>query len=218
MTVHCTFPPRERRQALRVAHEARASLPPPEPAVFRDGSHQQVPAAVSASTRVEPGYAAAGTLHLPAHAGLVEISETLAAGLDHLLARPTTGAGAAASTSPPTSPLDAAASNLSRQAHEEVLAERHLQIVKWKHTPEKDLDAPADHLPRMARDLCAAALDDLQFNRGPAARRDALPKVRQRLIRAGATILAALDRIDAEGARLSAEADDATDLWMDRLS
>lgn len=85
-----------------------------------------------------------------------------------------------------------------RSALYEIAALRLEQIVKWGHTPQKDLAAPVVHLPREARDTLSAIVDDIQFHRGGPAFAEARPRIRKRLLKAGALIAAALDRLDAE--------------------
>lgn len=72
------------------------------------------------------------------------------------------------------------------------------QVLKWGHTIEKDLLLPLAHLPREAKETIAAAIDDIQFHRGGPAFAEARPRIRKRLLKAGAFLAAALDRLDAE--------------------
>ncbi len=102
-----------------------------------------------------------------------------------------TDAGAAGPPAPAsaTSPL---------RAVEDVLALRGEQIHKFGHTSEKDAALPVDHLPREAKAALAAALDDIQFHRGGIAWDETRPRVRRRLVKAAAMLLAAIDRLDME--------------------
>lgn len=79
-----------------------------------------------------------------------------------------------------------------------VLAMRMDQIARWGHTPEDDLRLPQVALPEQARVYVIAAIEDLQFaGRTHKGREKAL----HNLERAGALILAAIDRLMAETAQ-----------------
>lgn len=86
-----------------------------------------------------------------------------------------------------------AATYLPVAAMEAVLAERMRQIHDFGHTPQADAELPLKQLPRAAARLLTAAIEDCQFQRG-----DWRKAARKHLARAGAMILAALDRLDAE--------------------
>lgn len=105
------------------------------------------------------------------------------------------GAGAGTPDTPPAPALDRATIS---PALLEIAALRREQIVKWGHTPEKDLAAPVGYLPQEAKSLLAGACDDIQFHRAGPAFAEARPRIRKRLLKAGAMIAAALDRLDAE--------------------
>lgn len=78
-------------------------------------------------------------------------------------------------------------------AIEDVLAERHRQIAKFGHTPERDAALPLKQLPREAARFLNMAIEDCQFHR-----EDWRTAARKHLIRAAAMILAAMDRIALE--------------------
>lgn len=79
-----------------------------------------------------------------------------------------------------------------------VMAMRMDQIARWGHTPEDDLRLPQIALPEQARVYVTAAIEDLQFaGRTHKGREKAL----HNLERAGALILAAIDRLLAEAAQ-----------------
>ena len=85
---------------------------------------------------------------------------------------------------------------LADGAHEhlaDIVRERARQIEKFGHTAQRDAALPLAHLPKVARQLAHDAAEDCQFHR-PDWRKHA----RRHLIAAAATILAALDRLDAE--------------------
>lgn len=86
------------------------------------------------------------------------------------------------------------------RAMEAVLAERMRAILDFGHTPEKDLQLPLVWLPQEARNYLIDAIDEAR--RGPDRRAIA----RRKLIKAGALLLAAIDRLDAEPAHHSQEA------------
>lgn len=67
------------------------------------------------------------------------------------------------------------------------------QVVKHGHTPEQDANLPLKILPCHARSSIVDTLDLL--DRGP---RQNLHVARRRLAKAGAILLAAIDRIDVE--------------------
>ena len=76
---------------------------------------------------------------------------------------------------------------------EAVLAERARQIHHFGHTPEADTALPLKQLPREAARFVNMAIEDCQFQAG-----DWRKAARNHLVRAGAMILAAMDRIEAE--------------------
>lgn len=78
---------------------------------------------------------------------------------------------------------------------EAVLVERRRQIEQFGHTPQADAALALAHLPKLARQFAADAIDDVQFQRGDWRR-----NARRHLARAGAMVLAAIDRLDAEPA------------------
>jgi len=78
------------------------------------------------------------------------------------------------------------------RAMEDVLAERMRVILDFGHTPEKDLQLPLAWLPQEARNYLTDAIDEA--HRGP----DRHAIARRKLIKAGALLLAAIDRLDAE--------------------
>ncbi|WP_225205062.1 hypothetical protein [Novosphingobium huizhouense] len=76
-----------------------------------------------------------------------------------------------------------------------VMARRMDQVARHGHAPDKDLKLPLHVLPEHARAYLVAALEDIQFaGRTGKGRQHALSN----LERAGAMILAAMDRIQAE--------------------
>lgn len=77
-----------------------------------------------------------------------------------------------------------------------VMATRREQVARWGHTPETDLRLPLLALPEHARAYVKDAIEDLQFDRGPKGRERAVAK----LERAGALVLASIDRLLAEDA------------------
>ncbi len=76
-------------------------------------------------------------------------------------------------------------------ALQDVLNARLEQIQRWGHSDEADAMLPVTELPRLARDRVLAASEQLAL-RG----RDGLPIARDQLVKAGALILASIDRID----------------------
>lgn len=87
----------------------------------------------------------------------------------------------------------AAGTYLPVAAMEAVLAERMRQIHDFGHTPQSDAELPLKQLPRAAQRFLTEAIEDCHFQRG-----DWRKAARKHLVRAGAMILAALDRIEAE--------------------
>lgn len=79
-----------------------------------------------------------------------------------------------------------------------VLATRMDQIARWGHTPDQDARLPLVTLPEHARAYVVAAVEDLQFGGRSKKGRD---RALHNLERAGAMILAAIDRLQAEDAR-----------------
>ena len=118
-----------------------------------------------------------------------------------------TGAGEEGSPLPssPATYAPVAAPLVSMPAHEAVLAERapaawsavlderRRQIAQFGHTPQADAALPLKQLPREAARFVSMAVEDCQFQR--EGWRIA---ARKHLVRAGAMILAAMDRIEAE--------------------
>lgn len=82
-------------------------------------------------------------------------------------------------------------------AIQRILSARCEQIERFGHTPESDLVTRPTHLPEVARAYCVRAIEDLQFSSGPQGRTRALAD----LAKAGATILAAIDRLLADETR-----------------
>lgn len=78
-------------------------------------------------------------------------------------------------------------------ALESVLQCRLEQIEKWGHTPEKDRERPLRGFLVDIASLAQAAREDHQFHHN-----DDPARIRKRLVKLGALILATLDRIDAE--------------------
>lgn len=78
-----------------------------------------------------------------------------------------------------------------------VMAMRMDQIARWNHTPDDDLRLPLVTLPEHARSYVVAAVEDLQFGGRSKKGRD---RALHNLERAGAMILAAIDRLLAEEA------------------
>lgn len=76
------------------------------------------------------------------------------------------------------------------RAMEDILALRMRQIIDHGHTAERDRDKPIQALPIAAGQEIRGAIDYCQFHRNELARRY--------LVRAGALILAAIDRLDME--------------------
>lgn len=78
-----------------------------------------------------------------------------------------------------------------------VLAVRMDQVARWGHTPDADLRLPLATLPEHARAYVVASIEDLQFSGRTKKGRD---RALNNLERAGAIILAAIDRLLAEEA------------------
>lgn len=76
----------------------------------------------------------------------------------------------------------------------DVVAFRVQQIVQYDYLAEDDADLPPDRLPRMAKERLVHAIDQIAC--APDMRN--LPAARKNLARAGAVVLAAMDRIDVE--------------------
>lgn len=107
-------------------------------------------------------------------------------------------AGAAAVCSPASAPAEPPFQPSGVLA--ELAALRAEQVEKWGHTPEKDALLPIEALPKAAAvaltkaasDATRGGIDYAQFNKPAQARRY--------LLKAGALIVAAIIRLDAEPA------------------
>lgn len=135
-----------------------------------------------------------------AHAEPVEVFITLPR-LRRSLATPPAGAVAPRQLSDPVA--GGTATFVPVAAMEAVLALRHQQIHQFGHTTAADLAAiersgKRYHVAAMARRVLSDAIEDMQFNKGPA-------QIRRRLVKAAALTLAA---IDAEDARQADEDDE----------
>jgi hypothetical protein len=74
------------------------------------------------------------------------------------------------------------------------------QIVKHGHSDEADANEPVSRLPKAARDLTNAALEDLML-----PKETGIPLAYKRMAKAAAMLLAGMDRIAPELHRLQAE-------------
>jgi hypothetical protein len=70
-------------------------------------------------------------------------------------------------------------------------AERRRQVEQLGHSREADDAAPLYHLVRLIRSDAVGAIESVQFNKGK-------PLLRRRLVRLGALVLAAIEKIDRE--------------------
>jgi hypothetical protein len=75
-----------------------------------------------------------------------------------------------------------------------VVRERLRQIEHHGHTREADDAAPVWPLLQLIRSDAVGAIESVQFNKGR-------PLLRRRLVRLGALVLAAIEKIDRETAR-----------------
>ena len=89
-------------------------------------------------------------------------------------------------------PVTPVATYVPVRALEDMLAVRTDQIFKYGHTAEKDAARALSHFVRDIADATRAIGEDMQFNKGP-------DRMRRRLVKLGALILATIDRIDNEG-------------------
>ena len=85
---------------------------------------------------------------------------------------------------------------LPSAAIEDIVAMRLRQIVSFGHSPEQDDQLPLITLPNQARSYVCDAQDIMMRKE-----RRFLTQARAKLVRAGAMIIAAIDRIDREIAR-----------------
>jgi hypothetical protein len=76
------------------------------------------------------------------------------------------------------------------------------QIVKHGHSDEADQNEPVSHLPKAARDMITAVLEDLRI-----PKETGVPLAYKHMAKAAAMLLAGMDRIAPELHRLEAEAD-----------
>ena len=101
--------------------------------------------------------------------------------------------GAATGAFVPVAAIEDVLAERAPAAWTAVLDERRRQIAKFGHTPQSDAALPLKQLPREAARFVNMAIEDCQFQRA-----DWRTAARKHLIRAGAMILAAMDRIEAE--------------------